>query len=976
MEDRYLVQMIAEKIGRDYIETEEILDAKIGYVVDDQEQVIQLCINNCNLMNETIPDELFQLQHLKRLSLSTNMLSLFPEKLLQLKKLIRLDLNGNQIRIVTGRITELSALESIDLAGNQLETLPKEIGEMGSLKKIRLNSNRLISLPPLNPDIHWLNLESIDLDGADIKELPTWFFSLKSLKYLSLSKLHLHRFPEEIKRLPKLERIYIDSTLFSYWPERIDIPLSMRCIILDGAHLPKLSETGLVRIPNAIMDLKPRYVRNQNSLDYADDTLQVSLGGNLTAGFDEKKLFHSNPQKSFDYLKELYGKEQKDHPQSDDIRLKDFKIVMLGSGAVGKSSLIQRLHLSNPDDDNIPLDSTEATPGVNIDYSLHLSDVWDHTMQRFQTFTGHFWDFGGQDKYRGINSLLLTDKAIYVIVLDSRAQTAPDVWLDMVSKYAPNSPIIMVANKMDENPRLNINFHDYCERYPKLYNCLFKISCKYQTAGINKISDIIDAIRKILEKDMDAIVPMGRPEYINIQRDVENKYRVHGQAIVKMNEFTELCRSYGLFDEQKQTQLLPVLSMCSTCIIAENEDFFILNPNWLVKYLYLFYNSFSQNDLQCKPVMDYQEYCRFVKNQLYDYYEYIEQLTNYLEQRGLCKVFFDEEEQRRKIFIPMFLSEDGTKLINNLPKSQPTLTYKFAASVIPEYEFQNFFVREFSSIAKQNLDAWQFGIYFIDGAAKIYLQLVHDGIILKIWADDNVKCGKSFQWIRSAMERTNRRNVFSEYVVINNHGNTALLPYKLLDKLNSWKVKLYYLPSENDLEKVVVINVRTISQICGLIGSSFEESINDEELRTIKHMEESEIFMQNQIGQVFGNVIENNYGNANNQYRDIVQKENEIKDGSVGVSDEFQTQLLKLISAVCQETNALQDECQEVRSLLQELQGLLQELANCNPNNREPVKKKIAEWIATAASIVTIAQPLYEHGNEIIKGLQLLMKIR
>ena len=93
------------------------------------------------------------------------------------------------------------------------------------------------------------------------------------------------------------------------------------------------------------------------------------------------------------------------------------------------------------------------------------------------------------------------------------------------------------------------------------------------------------------------------------------------------------------------------------------------------------------------------------------------------------------------------------------------------------------------------------------------MKLVNDGIILNIWADDNLKCGKSFQWVCSALE-----------------------------------------------------------------GSS------------------------------------------------------------TGASDKVQTQLLKLMSAVQQETTGLQGECREIRGLLQELQILLQDLANCNANNREPIK--------------------------------------
>lgn len=611
MTDIELIKIISQKIGHEYEETSEIISAKIGFSVDENNHIIQLCMNNCNLMNETIPTELWQLKHLKRLCLSTNMISYFPEGILKLHNLVRLELDGNQLRVITGEICKLKNLESIDLAGNQLETLPLGIGKMPSLKRIRLNSNRLMVLPTLDSQNEWLQLESIDLDGADIKELPSWFFSLKSLKYLSLSKLHLNRFPESICLLPKLEQLYLDSTQFPLWPDKILLPKSMRFIVLDGAYLPSISQSGIFRIPDAIIELKPKYVRNQKSIDKNDLTFQVSLGGNISIGLDESQLFHDNPNVSYNYLKNLYNINEIETNKMEYARLNDIKIVLLGSGAVGKSSLVQRLCLSNPDDDNIALENVETTHGVNIDYQMNLHDVWDKTNEKYMDFTAHFWDFGGQDKYRGVNKLLLTDKSIYIIILDSRAQSMPDIWLEMVKIYAPNSRVILVANKIDENPRLNINFKYYYEKYPQLYNCLFKISCKYPVFGFNKIADISYAIKKIIEEHIDQIAPIVRSEWFEIQSEIEKQYRMHKKALLSSEEYVNICNSFSLTDKTAQSQLLSILSACGSCIAVDDDEFSVLNPNWLADYLYLFYNNSDQN----KAIMDYKkEYIPMLKN--------------------------------------------------------------------------------------------------------------------------------------------------------------------------------------------------------------------------------------------------------------------------------------------------------------------------------------------------------------------------
>lgn len=385
-----------------------------------------------------------------------------------------------------------------------------------------------------------------------------------------------------------------------------------------------------------------KYVRNQKSIDRNDLTLQVSLGGNVSAGLDESQLFHNDPIVSYNYLKNLYSTNKKDN-SLEYVRLKDIKIVLLGSGAVGKTSLVQRLHLSNPDDDNIALESVQTTHGVNIDYQLNLDNIWDKTNRRYESFIAHFWDFGGQDKYRGINKLLLTDKAIYIIVLDSRAQTMPDVWLEMVKIYAPHSKVILVANKIDENPRLNLNFKFYCEKYPQLYNCLFKISCKYPAAGINKIADITYAIKKITEEQMDIIAPIGRIEWFKIQAELEKQYRICGKVLLSAEEYSNICNSHGLSDKSAQSQLLSMLSTCGSCIAIEDEELSILSPNWIADYLYLFYSDLVQN----RALMDYKkEYIPMLQN-LKDYSEYKELITDYLEQRGLCTIFLDDTNSKK-----------------------------------------------------------------------------------------------------------------------------------------------------------------------------------------------------------------------------------------------------------------------------------------------------------------------------------------
>lgn len=947
--DMELVNLISQKIGRPCLRTSEIIRGKIGYVIEDN-HIIQLSMNECNLMNETIPEELWELKYLKTLCISTNMISRFPEDILQLQNLVRLDLNGNQIRVITGKLKGLKHLERLNLAGNQLETVPLDIGLLPSLRSLRLNSNRLCVLPNIDPNCNWSQLETLELDGADIKELPQWLFSLKALKALSLSKLHLNHFPEEICHLQTLERLYLDSTKLLIWPDKIILPSNMRYIVLDGAYLTSIAGTGICRIPDAIVELKPKYVRNQQSIDKTNPLFQVSLGGNISNQLDDKQLFNDDPNISYEYLKNLYKINKDQTNNLEYIRFKDIKVILLGSGAVGKSSLVQRLCLQDPDDDNIPLETMQTTHGVNVDYQVVIDDIWDEINQKYDRFTAHFWDFGGQDKYRGINKLLMTDKAIYIIVLDSRSQSIPDIWLEMIKIYAPNSKIILVVNKVDENPRLNINFKYYCDKYSQLYNCLFKISCKYPSLGINKITDIMFAIKKIIERQINIFAPVGKFEWVKIQLKIESLYRVEKKVVMSTREYIKICNSSGVSDKAEQEKLLYLLSAGGSCIAVGDEQWAVLNPNWLADYLYFFYN-INEN---CKPIMDYKKEYRPLLRKMEEYSEYGDLITEYLEYRGLCIVFFDRNNVK-KIFIPMFLSEE-TPEIEGMPQNEPLLEYIWRTDVIPEYEFHKFLVREFLKISKESWYVWQFGLYFQYGECRVYLQLLNTGFFLKIWSHDIINCGECFQWLRSSLQSITVEDFFDEFILVENENGRALLPYGTLKVLNSWNVFFYCLPEQSNSEILIPVDIQNVSQKCGLKGKTLEEETSDENILIKKLLQNGGVVMNLEIKKMLGDV--NNYETHGNHASIMVYE----KDKNLDIT-------------IKEEIADLKDKLDKVGDGYDELKIILNEIEKNGLVDKNSIKNRIGDWLSQSANLITIGTAMSANKQVILESVHHLLNL-
>lgn len=137
------------------------------------------------------------------------------------------------------------------------------------------------------------------------------------------------------------------------------------------------------------------------------------------------------------------------------------------------------------------------------------------------------------------------------------------------------------------------------------------------------------------------------------------------------------------------------------------------------------------------------------------------------------------------------------------------------------------------------------------------MQLLNDGILIKIWSQDVVKCGKCFQWIRNAILGAADDGFFDEYILVESESRKTLLPYNTLEILNSWNLTFYCLPEIDNSKTLVPIDIKNISQKCGLKCRSFEEETTDITMRYRKMCEQGGSILINYFEKVTGDVINN-----------------------------------------------------------------------------------------------------------------------
>ena len=88
--------------------------------------------------------------------------------------------------------------------------------------------------------------------------------------------------------------------------------------------------------------------------------------------------------------------------------VKDFKLMLLGNGRVGKTQICRRLQ-GQEYDETVP-----STHGVKIG-AAPLTALRDPATLRI-------WDFGGQDIYHGTHALFLKSRAIFLLVWTPKSE--------------------------------------------------------------------------------------------------------------------------------------------------------------------------------------------------------------------------------------------------------------------------------------------------------------------------------------------------------------------------------------------------------------------------------------------------------------------------------------------------------------------------------------------------------------------------
>ena len=110
----------------------------------------------------------------------------------------------------------------------------------------------------------------------------------------------------------------------------------------------------------------------------------------------------------------------------------------------------------------------------------------------------HVWDFGGQEIMHATHQFFLTERSLYLLVLDGREggeDADADYWLRLIESFGGDSPVIVVLNKIKEHP-FDLNRRALEQKYVGIREFV-QTDCEDGTG--------IEELRRAIERETDRL---------------------------------------------------------------------------------------------------------------------------------------------------------------------------------------------------------------------------------------------------------------------------------------------------------------------------------------------------------------------------------------------------------------------------------------------------------------------------------------
>ena len=444
--------------------------------------------------------------------------------------------------------------KTLDLVNCGLSEIPAEVGKLVWLESLYFSERRFdsdfwkgqrsnnvgrsnLNISDLSPLASLSALQTLDLSSTQVSDL-TPLASLSALLWLYLSGAQVSDL-SPLALLSALKWLYLDGTRVSDVTSLASLSALRELYLADTqvsdvtplASLSCLQWLNLAGAP--VSDLSPL-------LDLIGRGYPVKWSSAIWEGpgiYVENCPLANPPseivQQGNDAILNYFAESRK----SGVDQLYECKMLIVGEGGAGKTSLLRRLYQP---DQPMPTEN-ESTKGIAI---------YRHTflLQNGRTFRLNVWDFGGQEIYHATHQFFLTHRSLYVLLDDTRTDDKSvqdpsfSKWLGLVEVFGGGSPVLIFQNEKSGRSK-QIDLDAIRGRYTNVRE-------KYQ-GDLGK-GGAADRLRNAIEYFAANLSHIGEElpaPWIKVRADVEEC--AAREPYISQQEYFNIYRRHLEFDESK-----------------------------------------------------------------------------------------------------------------------------------------------------------------------------------------------------------------------------------------------------------------------------------------------------------------------------------------------------------------------------------------------------------------------------------------
>ena len=360
--------------------------------------------------------------------------------------------------------------------------------------------------------------------------------------------------PEALGKLTNLKELYLSSNQLTALPDAIG----------KLTHLQRLDlrDNQLTALPDALgklTQLKELFLHDNPGLRIPPEIL-----GPTWTDVQVREAKPAEPQSILEY----YFRPKRP--------LNEAKLILVGFGKVGKTSLVKRLVEGTFDQDE------KKTEGIKI-------TLWPVALGEGDGVRLHVWDFGGQEIMHSTHQFFLSHRSLYLLVLNGRQgheDADAEYWLNLIRSFGSDSPVIVVLNKQREHP-FDLNRQNLLSKFPGMIQDFIKTECDGPEQGI-------EALRQAILRETGRLDGL-RDGFPEAWFDIKDELAGMEENYLTFEQYREVCARLGEKTRMDQDQLAGYLHQLGIALNYKDDqrlrDMHVLNPRWVTEGIYAILNA-------------------------------------------------------------------------------------------------------------------------------------------------------------------------------------------------------------------------------------------------------------------------------------------------------------------------------------------------------------------------------------------------